>query len=125
MKNYHRFYSINADPEEVYSALVKPLSLELWTGFPAVMEEEPGTEFSLFDGDISGVNMEFIPGKKIVQEWFFGNQTEKSVVTITLTPDKNKTKVELHHANIPDDAIEDIKEGWDSYYFGALKKFFR
>ena len=125
MKTFHKFYRIKASPEEVYASLVKPVSIELWSGMPAVMEEKEGTEFSLFDGEISGINLEFIPGEKIVQEWFFGEHEEKSIVTILLRPDKNNTNAELLHTNIPDDAFENMKEGWDEYYFGALREFFR
>ena len=125
MKTYHKFYRIKAPPDEVYTALVTPLSIELWTGMSAVMEETPGTEFSLFDGDISGINLEFVRGERILQEWFFGDQEERSIVRIELRPDKAYTLAELTHTNIPDISYEEMKEGWDSYYFGALKEFFR
>ena len=88
------------------------------------MTEEPETEFSLFDGDIEGKNLSFEKDSIIVQEWYFGDQEEKSIVTITLRPDRLYTKIELHHSNIPDEAFEDIAHGWDTYYFGGLKEFF-
>lgn len=88
------------------------------------MKEEPGTEFSLFDGDIAGRNLAFEKDRKIVQEWYFGDQEQESIVTITLTPDRFHTKIELHHTHIPDEAYEEIAYGWDHYYFGGLKEFF-
>jgi len=88
------------------------------------MSEEPGTLFSLYDGDIEGLNLEFEKDHKIVQEWFFGDQEEKSIVTITLRPDRNFTRIELLHTNIPEEAFEDMEYGWDAYYFGGLKEFF-
>jgi activator of HSP90 ATPase len=125
MQTFHKFYNLRANPEEVYNAIVKPLSIELWSGMSAVMEEIPGTEFSLFDGDITGRNIEFVPNEKIVQEWYFGEEEEKSIVTIELKADKSYTTVELTHTNIPDEAFENMKEGWNEYYFGALKDYFR
>jgi len=89
-----------------------------------VMEPVPGTEFSLFGGSISGVNREFEENKKIVQQWFFGEQSEESIVTIKLHPDKKGTSVELRHNNIPDEAFENISEGWEQDYFGALRELF-
>ncbi len=124
MKTFHKHYRIKAAPEEVYNALVKPFAIALWTGAKVQMEEKAGTEFSLFDGDISGVNLEFVTNEKIVQEWYFGDQDEKSIVTLNLRADKIYTAVELTHSNIPDDAFNDIKEGWDKYYFGGLEEFF-
>ncbi len=125
MKTYHKKYRIKATPEEVYNALVKPFAISLWTGQPARMEEKPGTEFSLFNGDISGINVEFVPNRKIVQEWFFGEQEKESIVTLLLHEDKLLTQIELTHINIPDEAFEDMKNGWDNYYFGGLKEFFQ
>jgi activator of HSP90 ATPase len=124
MKTYHKYYKIKASSEEVYNALVKPFAISLWTGAKTRMEEEAGTEFSLFDGDITGMNLEFVPNQKIVQEWYFGEQEEKSIVTLQLREDKLYTQVELTHVNIPDDAFEDMKSGWDNYYFGGLREFF-
>lgn len=124
MKELRKYYRIKGPPEEIYSALTNPFSITLWTGAKAEMSEEPGAGFSLFDGDIEGINIAFEKESKIVQEWFFGDQEEKSIVTITLRPDRLYTKIELHHTNIPDEAYEDIIHGWDSYYFGGLKDFF-
>ncbi|MCK5691393.1 MAG: SRPBCC domain-containing protein, partial [Bacteroidales bacterium] len=61
---------------------------------------------------------------RITQEWFFGDQEQKSIVTISLRPDRHFTKIELHHTNIPDEAFDDMVHGWDTYYFGGLKDFF-
>jgi activator of HSP90 ATPase len=124
MKSYQKYFKIKAKPDEVYNALVKPFTLELWTGEKVIMEEKVNILFSLFDGDITGLNLEFITDKKIVQEWFFGEQEERSLVTIILHPAGSSTNIELHHTNIPDEAYDDIKYGWEHYYFGAMKEFF-
>ncbi len=124
MKTYHKYYKIKAEKDEVYNALVKPFAIALWSGYPAEMTEEEGAEFSLFNGDITGKNIEFVKDEKIVQEWYFGEQEKQSIVTIRLTQEKMNTIVELTHSNIPDEAFEDMKTGWDNYYFGALKDFF-
>jgi uncharacterized protein YndB with AHSA1/START domain len=124
MKDYKKYYIIPAPPEDVYLALTNPLTLELWTGDVAEMTPEPGSEFSLWDGSISGKNIEFEQDKKIVQEWYFGEQQEKSIVTIKLHPHAQGTSVELKHTNIPDTDYDDIAAGWDSSYFGALREFY-
>ncbi len=88
------------------------------------MSTVPGSEFSLWEGSIAGRNIEFIEGKKIMQEWYFGDQENPSVVTILLHPDKKGTSIELRHSNIPDEDYNDIVEGWDNEYFGALQEFY-
>ncbi|RIH64750.1 ATPase [Mariniphaga sediminis] len=124
MKEIRRYYLIAAEPKDIYNALTNKNMLEIWTGEDAEMEPVPGTEFSLWGGSITGVNMSFEEDRKLVQQWFFGEQEEPSVVTIVLHPDKKGTSVELRHTNIPDDAFDNISEGWDEDYFGALKELF-
>lgn len=124
MKDYKKYYIIPAAPEEVYLALTTEATIHLWTGDKVEMEARAGTEFSLWDGSIMGKNLEFEPGKKIVQQWYFGDQEEPSIVTIKLHPDNRGTSVELRHVNIPDEAFDDIVEGWDTAYFGDLRDFY-
>jgi uncharacterized protein YndB with AHSA1/START domain len=124
VKDLKKYYLIPATPDEIYMALTNPITLELWTGETAVMTTEPGSEFSLWEGSIEGKNIEFEPGKKIVQQWYFDGQAEDSIVTIKLHPDKQGTSVELRHTNIPDADFNDIAEGWNDSYFGNLADFF-
>jgi activator of HSP90 ATPase len=124
MKTFKKSFKINAEPADVYSALTNPYTIELWTGYPAVMSTEPGSEFSLWEGDITGKNIEFIQDKKVVQEWDFGDNPEKSLVIITIQKDRDDSIVTVEHSNIPDEDFEDIAEGWREYYFGAINTFF-
>lgn len=125
MKNLKKYYTLHADPKDVYNALTNQKMVEIWTGEDAVMNLEPNSEFSLWDGSISGINLEFETDKKLVQQWFFGEEeVEPSIVTIKLHPDKKGTSVELIHTNIPDEAFQNIAEGWDDDYFGALRELF-
>ena len=124
MKDFKKYYIIPAAPEEVYLALTLPATLQLWTGEVAEMSTEPGSEFSLWEGSITGKNIFFEAGKKIVQEWYFGEQEAESIVTIKLHPHKNGTSAELTHTNIPDEAFDEMVEGWNDNYFGLLIAFY-
>lgn len=124
MKDYKKHFIVPAPPEDLYKALTNPSTIQLWTGEPAEMSTEPGTEFALWSESIVGMNLEFEEDKKIVQEWYFGEQEDASIVTIILHPNKKGTDVELRHTNIPDEAYEDIVEGWTNSYFGALIDFY-
>lgn len=124
MKDFKKYYLIPASPEEVYQALTNPLTIELWTNEAAEMKAEPGTEFSMWDGSISGKNLSFVPNKQIEQQWYFGDQEEASIVLIKLHPDKRGCSVEVRHTNIPDADFEDISAGWTDSYFGPLQFFF-
>ena len=124
MKSYKNYFILHAPPEEVYLALTLPATIQLWSGDKAEMSTEPGSEFSLWEGSIAGRNLEFEEGKKIVQQWYFGDEEEDSIVTIKLHPHKQGTSVELSHTNIPDEVYEEMVEGWKNNYFGALQEFY-
>lgn len=124
MKTFKKTYRINTEVSDVYAALTNPFTIELWSGYPAEMSTEPGSEFSLWEGDIQGKNLEFVQDKKIVQEWYFGDLAEKSVVTITISPDRGNSVVTVVHTNIPDEAYDEIAEGWDDHYMGAILSLF-
>ncbi|HPE76127.1 MAG TPA: SRPBCC domain-containing protein [Draconibacterium sp.] len=123
MKNIKRYYVLNAEPKDVYNALTNKTMLEIWTGEEAEMEPVEGTVFSLWGGSITGVNIEFEVNKRIVQKWFFDDE-ENSIVTMKLHPHKKGTSLELIHTNIPEEAFENISDGWDEDYFGALNELF-
>ncbi|MDY6801187.1 MAG: SRPBCC domain-containing protein [Bacteroidota bacterium] len=124
MRDYKKYFNIPATPEEIFIALTNPFTIELWSGYKAIMDDKEGTEFTLWDSDISGRNLEIEKEKKIVQEWYFGDQDNRSIVTIKIHEKKNGSQVELNHTNIPDEVYDNITKGWDEYYFGALKTFF-
>lgn len=126
MKTFKKYYEIPTSPDQVYLALTTPTTIQLWTGAPAEMSTVAGSEFSLWDGDICGKNVEFIENKKIVQNWYFEGITDDSIVTIKLHEGKRAgtTSVELVHTNIPEEDFEDMADGWDEYYFNALIDFF-
>jgi len=124
MKDFKKYYIVSTTPDMLYLALTNPTIIQLWSGDEAVMEATPNTEFSLWSGDICGKNLEFESNKKIVQEWYFGEQEQPSIVTILLHEHKQGTSVELRQTNIPDEDYDDIVEGWNGQYFGALQDFY-
>ena len=123
MKDFKKYYTLTASPAEVYLALTNPAIIQLWTGETAEMSTEPGSEFSLWDESIMGKNLEFEKDKKIVQQWYFDQETP-SIVTIKLHPHKDGTSVELRHTNIPDEEYNKITDGWNDNYFASLEEFY-
>jgi activator of HSP90 ATPase len=122
MKELKKYYKLGAMPSDVYNALTNQIMIEIWTGDKAVFKAEPGFEFSMWDGEITGRNVAFEMDKLVRQIWYFDDV--ESEVTIKLHPDKKGTSVELHHTNIPDEAFDNIAEGWNMDYFGSLEELF-
>jgi activator of HSP90 ATPase len=126
VKDFKKYYIIPAPPEDVYLALTQEPTIMLWTGDQASFVAEPNTEFSLWDGSIIGKNLEFEPNKKIVQQWYFGEEeTEQpSIVTLKLHEHNQGTSLEVRQTNIPEDEYPDLVEGWNNEYMGSLVDFY-
>ncbi|TNE78263.1 MAG: ATPase [Bacteroidetes bacterium] len=123
-RDYKKYFRIPASPELVYAALTTEATLRLWTGEEAEFTAEPNTKFSLWDGSIVGKNLEFEPGKTIVQQWYFGEREEESIVTLKVHPDKEFTSLEIRHTNIPDEDYEEMCDGWEDVFVAALVDFY-
>jgi uncharacterized protein YndB with AHSA1/START domain len=124
MKDFKAYYIIPTTPEMVYKALTTEITLRLWTGEEVEMKEEVGTEFSLWSGDITGKNLRFEKDKLIEQEWYFGDQEASSIVTIKLHEHRQGTSMEVRQTNIPDEAFDDLSEGWRDTYAASLIDFY-
>lgn len=122
MKSLKKYYKLHASPADVYNALTNQIMIEIWTGDKAVYKAEPNTEFSMWDGSITGRNIAFEMDKMVKQVWYF--EDLESEVTIKLHSDKSGTSVELRQENIPDDAFDNISDGWDQDFFGSLAELF-
>lgn len=123
MKIIKKQYQILAPREAVWDALVNPRTIEKWGGGPAKMSDKRGEKFSLWGGDIHGTNIEIVPQKKLVQEWYSSDDPDKATkVTFSLTDKGGLTVLNLIHEGVSDKVFDSIDEGWDTYYLGEIKK---
>jgi len=123
VKTIKQTYKINAPAKKVWQALIDHKEIDYWGAGPATMDDKVGTEFSLWNGDIHGKNIEVVDGKKLVQEWFGGDWDEPSIATFTLSEKDGRTTIELHQTNVPDSDFDDIADGWKQYYLGPIKEY--
>lgn len=93
MKSLKKSYDLHAPVKRVWQALVTPNDIVGWGAGPAKMSNKAGDPFSIWGGDIHGTNIEVVPEKKLVQQWFGGDWPEPSIVTITLTKAKEGTHI--------------------------------
>lgn len=122
--DYKKYLLIPAPPDEVYLALTMEQSIQLWTGDEVQFVAEPETEFTFWGGDIAGRNISFEPGKKIVQQWYFGDENPASIVTIKLHTDSKGTSLEFFQTNIPDSDFKEFTAGINEFFLGGLLDFF-
>jgi len=123
MKSFTQTYTINAPLEKVWKALIDPEEIDLWGAGPAVMDDQEGTEFKLWDGDIYGKNIEVKKEARLVQEWSEDGWETPSKVAFDLSEKDGKTIVDLTHENVPDSEAKEIEDGWKRHYLGPLKKY--
>lgn len=122
MRIIRQSYEIKAPIEKVWQALVDPKIIEQWGGGPAVMSDEVGAKFSLWDGEIYGVNTEVVPNEKLVQDWFTTDITDATSVEFYLEEQDGKTTIQLTHERVPEDEYMEIEKGWFEYYFEPMKE---
>ncbi len=124
MPTIKQSYEINASAEDVFDALVKPEIIEIWSRDEAKMGANIGDTFSLWSGQMFGINLEVVKNKRLVQQWCYDQWDEPSKVTFTIKAKGKKTIVELLHEDVPEKSLKNIEEGWDSYYLGAIQEMF-
>jgi activator of HSP90 ATPase len=126
MKTIKQTYHIHGSLEQVWQALINAKEIDRWGGGSAKMDDKKGTEFSLWGGSIWGKNIEVIPHKKLVQEWY--SESEKkwkkpSIATFTLAQEKDRVRIDFLQTDVPDEEEKSIADGWKEYYLGPLKEY--
>ena len=117
---------ISATPREIYQAWLHGDLHTAMTGGSATGEPEEESEFSAWDGYISGKNIELVEDEKIVQKWRtteFKATDSDSDLEILLKPTEGGSEVTLKHTNIPENQ-PDYEQGWRDHYFTPMKDYF-
>lgn len=123
MKPIRQTYSVKAPVAKVWAALTQTKHIAGWGGGPAKMSAKEGEAFSLWGGDIHGKNIEIVPQKKLVQEWYGGKWPKPSIATFVVTKIKNGTRIDFHHTGVPAKDFKSISDGWRDYYLGPLQEY--
>lgn len=108
-----------------------------WKGFTqsnAKISKEIGGEISIFDGSVTGTNMELQEGKLIVQKWRFGNWPDGIYSTVRLVleePEPGVTVVKLTQTDVPEEdrygnstVVENTERGWRDLIFHKIRAVF-
>lgn len=114
-------------PSDVYEAWLSTKGHTAMTGSPAKVEGRVGGKFSAWDGYIFGTTLELSPNERIVQAWrtteFPGNAPD-SRVEILFEETAGGTKLTLAHSNMPEEQVDDYKQGWEDFYFKPMREYF-
>jgi len=113
---------------ELFNALTQPEMIQVFTQNPVKMagDAKAGVEFTLLDGSINGTFISLTPYTKISQSWRLKSWPAGhfSEVVIKITQTKEDTKLTLEQKGVPLKDLEQTKQGWQRYYFHAIKQTF-
>jgi uncharacterized protein YndB with AHSA1/START domain len=118
---------IPADPPTIFAAWLDSAGHTAMTGAAARVEARAGSQFSAWDGYISGTTLEVDPGRRIVQTWRtteFPEDAPDSQLEILLEPEGQGTRVTLYHTEIPLGQGDRYRSGWEEFYFAPMRRFF-
>jgi activator of HSP90 ATPase len=119
--------TIPAAPKAVYEAWLDGRKHSAMTGERATSQNRVGGKFTAWDGYISGVHLELVPNKRIVQSWRsteFPKGSPDSRLEVRLERAPRGTRVTLIHSEIPAGQAEGYAQGWKEFYFEPMKKYF-
>ncbi|XP_022766835.1 activator of 90 kDa heat shock protein ATPase homolog 1-like [Durio zibethinus] len=108
-----------------------------WKGFTqsnARISKEVGGQFSIFDGSVTGSNLELQEGKLIAQRWRFGSWPDGVDSTVRLDfdePEPGVTIIKLTHTDVPEEdrygnatVVENTERGWRDLIFNKIRAVF-
>ncbi|XP_027351846.1 activator of 90 kDa heat shock protein ATPase homolog isoform X2 [Abrus precatorius] len=124
----------NCRAKDLYEIL---LDENRWKGFTqsnARISKEVGGDFSIFDGSVTGTNLELQEAKLIVQRWRFGSWNDGVQSTVRLVfeePESGVTVVKLTHSDVPEEdrygnatVVENTERGWRDLIFQRIRAVF-
>ena len=115
-----------APPNTIYELLADSRSRTEVTGREAVISDEVGGRFSTDAGQVTGVNVDLVPGRRLVQAWRRDDFPEGvySMAAITLSPlPGGGTELVLTHRGVPKDLIPETELAWREQYWSRIKAY--
>ena len=95
------------------------------TGRKALMSDSVGGKFSTDAGEVTGVNVDLVPGRRLVQAWRREDFPEGiySMAAITLAPTPGGgTELVLTHRGVPKHLLDQVEDYWRLGYWAPMKE---
>ena len=123
-KTIRQSVTFKAPPHEVYELLMDSQKHSVLTGSQAKISKKTGEAFSIYDGEIEGINLELLPDKKIVQSWRGSDWPDGhySQATFLLKETGSGTILEFTQTRVPEQFYEEISQGWYDFYWTPMKE---
>jgi uncharacterized protein YndB with AHSA1/START domain len=116
----------SAPPATVYDLLADSKKHSAVTGRKATISRRIGGAFTAAGNEVSGVNVDLVPGQRIVQAWRHRRFPEgiysMAAVTLKATADGG-TELVLTHRGVPKDLIPETERAWREQYWSRIKAY--
>jgi activator of HSP90 ATPase len=125
-KTIRQTVTLGAAPKKVYAALIDEKKHAAFSGAPAKISRKVGGAFTCYGGYLTGINVELVPGKRIVQAWRVKNWPAGtySVATFAFARKAGgKTRLSFSHAGVPASSAKHITSGWHTHYWKPLRAY--
>ena len=128
MGRIKQFIDVNATKEDIYELWLNSKKHSKLIGAPAVTSNKLGGKISIWDGYITGKNIELVKDYKIVQLLRFDYEDwdedhfSKFTLKFKMKPN-GKIQIVMNQSQIPFEYAKEISDGWKKYYWERLKKY--
>jgi len=115
----------NTTAKALYEMYMDAKKHSIATGGPVKITAKEGDKYMVYDGYVTGKNLQLIKNKLIVQTWRASDWTKEdmdSTLVLAFGEAGNDAYVYMTHANVPERQYDSIKKGWDTYYWKPWKK---
>jgi uncharacterized protein YndB with AHSA1/START domain len=115
---------IDAAPEEVYDTWLNSQAHSKILEMPVKITGLVGGSFDIDDGLHSGIFLDLVPGKRIVEAYRHGDWDEGvySILTLKFEPIGRKTRLVLDQKAIPPNF--EMEKGWRGFYLPKVADYF-
>lgn len=118
--------NFKAPPEVLYDLLTQSKKYAAVTGKKAVIGKSAGDRFSVYGGRATGIIVELVRNKRIVQAWRGHSFPDGifSMATFNLkATSAGGTELVLVHRGVPKNLIPFIEQGWRKYNWEPIKRY--
>jgi len=126
-KSIKQTVAFTDSPDEVYELIMDAKKHSKFSGSNVKMSKKINGKFEVFDGYCHDYNIELEQGKKIVQAWHFDEdgwpEDHYSICSFQFEATPNGTKLSFCQTNIPEHKVEELKQGWENYYWMTMKSY--
>ncbi|XP_037541599.1 activator of 90 kDa heat shock protein ATPase homolog 1 [Nematolebias whitei] len=112
--------------DELYRTFINQEFVQVFTRSAATVDGQRGGRFQLLDGSVSGDFTELVPDQRIEMRWRFRTWPSEHYATIRLELEDHgdETELKMECRGAPAGEVETTREGWNRFYFQAIKQTF-